>query len=250
MLRAETRARRESNSRENQAQNEIDRNVMAYFHSLPMVGDNGQDQASIDVYGGLFLDARKRVRDELRGAQHKIGRQRDKDSGVSLQNFEATIKADIDSQKLAKGRRGADADAERYGAYMRQLYQQYRDDPKNEGKPQPPSELVQKWRGDALMYGEERPEDVLFLQHNDRAFNFLLKGQKYTTAGFEEKNRLLLEQLGADASGGAAQAAAAPAPAAPAEKVRVRKPDGTTGTMAAGDAAAWVKAHPDWAVLP
>ncbi len=184
---AEKRSRRAEASEQRRIQNEIDANLIAYYSSLPYIDKAGFDQVSIDLGKKPFSDGSQRVRYELTGKQKRLNEKRTKDGGVALSAFDKLLAADVAAEKMQGPLKA------QYLAFMREKYVAYAEDPANETAPQPPEKTVRQWRFEALQHGEERREDVLFLQSNKRGFQF--GGKPYSTAGFEERNRILLERL-------------------------------------------------------
>lgn len=147
---AAQRSARATGSEERRQQNETDRYLLALFDgSLPLKGEDGTDQVSIDIdRSDLFATGSPTLREVLKARQKKAQGEWAKDSGVSLQIF--TNKISAVSESLGYDPKTTAKD---FLTYMREQRDQWHlDNPTAKAMPR---EVLDKMVGDAILYGDE-----------------------------------------------------------------------------------------------
>lgn len=238
-------------------QNNRNAEFAAYWESL-----DPEERASVDVdeLEAFFEQARGPVEahtvQRVKARQQREAEVLARGQGVPLQAFKALALSEARRAGLSERReRGQPSQMDAFMSYMVEQYVEWQQDPKNEGRIKPPPEDVRRMIGNALLYGE-RARSEGFLQPNRFAFEFRLRGEEFTTEGFEERNRALLERLRSPTAGGTgdvaagAQPATSTAPRGDDGKVLVVGPPGTRPFRSppGPDLDAWLATHPDWSV--
>lgn len=208
-------------------QNRIDRMVISRFEALDQTGAPGRDQVSVPISGNpLFDGASEAALNTIIKKQKNRSREVTNDKGVSRQDFKGEIARTALENRYKKG--GATSSA--FADYMMDEWETWRDDPKNDALKKPPPEVVQKWFANST-------EKLV----KDHAMGL------FTT----EKPAWQVQKEGLEGYAPKAGSSPAIAPQAPVQagRVKVRKSDGTSGSVPSDKLQAFLAANPGATVV-
>ncbi len=213
-------------------QAEIDANAAAHFGARPLYGQTGADQVSVDIKRE-YADASARQRDKLTAQQQEIAKLGER--SVTIEEINRRATAEAKALRL-KGRKAAELQL-----YIQDQVREWAADPKNQGRKNPPPDEVDRWFRQGLLRGET--PGTFYGTNELYGFEAARQGKPFTPL-VQQPDRPTQDTPG----GGRAPPQAAGVKL-PTDKVRVRKADGTTGTVPAANVAGFLAANPGATVV-
>ena len=180
MREARRRSLKSASNEDKAAQNSINRGALADFKALDLYGEEGDDQATVDITA-RYAAADKPTRDAMVAIQ-KVRRVAAREGrGVNDQEFRRKALAqaegiDIDGAAGGKAKNGSKAQS--YLNYVQDQADAWFADPKNAGHKSLPSDVAQQIIDDALIYGEGK-NTGLFDDDNRYAFEAAMRGEEF-----------------------------------------------------------------------
>ncbi len=165
MLRWRDAERREARKE----QSEIDANAAAHYGARPLYAQPGVDQVSVDI-GREYADASARQRDKLRAQQQDVAKLGERQ--VPMEDINRRATAETKALRI-KGARAAE-----FNAYLQDLFVEWAQDPKNQGRKAPSPEVVDGWFRAGLLRGET--PGVLYGTNELWGFEAARQGKPFT----------------------------------------------------------------------